>query len=163
MFSLLSVLLLSATAKGLVSRTQTYTCTENIIPVPIFAQTTDIKLSVPANQTELTGLATQLDSKTSNVSTEVYGAKISLDATYNIWSEICIPAGFSSGGIVELAVHGFVVTSLILFFFFNIFIPSHSVNFDHSYWNFGGPGSQYNYVEAAIESGHAIFIFDRLG
>lgn len=37
------------------------------------------------------------------------------------------------------------------------------INFDHSYWNFGGEGSPYNYVDAALKAGHATFIYDRLG
>lgn len=37
------------------------------------------------------------------------------------------------------------------------------VTVDHFYWEFGGAGSAFNYVEAAISAGHAIFIFDRLG
>ena len=37
------------------------------------------------------------------------------------------------------------------------------VNFDHTYWSFGGKGSKYNYVEAAVNAGYAVFSYDRLG
>lgn len=39
----------------------------------------------------------------------------------------------------------------------------YSLGFDHTYWNLGGTGSKYNYVEAALKAGHAILIYDRLG
>lgn len=35
--------------------------------------------------------------------------------------------------------------------------------FDHTYWTLGGPGSKYNYVDAALNAGHAILVYDRLG
>lgn len=39
----------------------------------------------------------------------------------------------------------------------------HGVGLGHRYWSWGGPGSRYNYLEAAISEGHAIFSYNRLG
>ena len=44
----------------------------------------------------------------------------------------------------------------ILFYFSRI-------GFDHTYWNFGGNGSGYNYVESAIAAGRSVLIYDALG
>ena len=37
------------------------------------------------------------------------------------------------------------------------------VGFDHTYWNFGGNGSENNYVESAIAAGRSVLIYDALG
>ena len=49
-----------------------------------------------------------------------------------------------------------IIVTSILFFFFR-------VGFDHTYWNFGGSGSEYNYVESAIAAGRSVLIYDALG
>ncbi|KDR72821.1 hypothetical protein GALMADRAFT_734987 [Galerina marginata CBS 339.88] len=117
-------------------------CEQVTIPVTISANPLNINLSTPKNQSELTGLVTRLTSLTSNVSSEVILGPTNLTATYKIWSLLCIPHT-TKPTTVEFAIHG--------------------ISFDHSYWNFGGEGSQYNYVDVALKAGHAIFIYDRLG
>jgi pimeloyl-ACP methyl ester carboxylesterase len=42
-------------------------------------------------------------------------------------------------------------------------VLTHGLGFDHTYWDFGGPGSEYNYVEAATAAGYATLSYDRLG
>jgi pimeloyl-ACP methyl ester carboxylesterase len=42
-------------------------------------------------------------------------------------------------------------------------ILTHGLGFDHSYWDFGGSGSQYNYIEAATAAGFATLSYDRMG
>ncbi|KII91729.1 hypothetical protein PLICRDRAFT_123246 [Plicaturopsis crispa FD-325 SS-3] len=121
----------------------TYNCTTMKVPVSVSLETTKLDLSAPANETELTALVTQIVSATSNVTSALVKGTELLNATYEIYSQLCIPAGFKQNGTLEFAIHG--------------------INFDHSYWTFGGKGSPYNYVEAAINAGHAIFIYDRLG
>ena len=37
------------------------------------------------------------------------------------------------------------------------------VGFDHTYWNFGGNGSEYNYIESAIAAGRSVLTYDTLG
>ncbi|KAF8955634.1 hypothetical protein BDZ97DRAFT_1856429 [Flammula alnicola] len=118
-------------------------CQQVTIPVSITTNTLVINVSTPANQSELTGLITKFTSLTSNVTKDDIQGQTSLNATYNIWTLLCLPSGSNTSSTVEFAIHG--------------------VNFDHTYWNFGGDGSPYNYVDAAIKAGHAIFIYDRLG
>lgn len=38
-----------------------------------------------------------------------------------------------------------------------------SLGFDHTYWDFGGPDSEYNYIESATEAGYATLSYDRIG
>jgi hypothetical protein len=37
-----------------------------------------------------------------------------------------------------------------------------SINFDHSYWEFGY-SKEYNFIEAANKAGYAVLTYDRLG
>lgn len=80
-----------------------------VVPVDVSAETIVLNLSPPSNQTELTGLITRVASETSNVTAAIVGGTYNLDATYNIWSQLCVPAGFESGGVVEFTIHGYVV------------------------------------------------------
>ncbi|KAF5313450.1 hypothetical protein D9611_008674 [Ephemerocybe angulata] len=118
-------------------------CFDAVIPVNITADNTNYKLTLPKNQEEVTDLFTRFTSLTSNVTTEIDGGTKTIKATYKIWTSLCIPNNQDAAKTVELAVHG--------------------AGFDHSWWNFGGDGSKYNYVEAALKAGHAILIYDRLG
>lgn len=93
-------------AYSCVALAASYTCTESVIPISITAQTTVLKISPPANQTELSGYTGLMSSLTSNFTTDVVDGKTTLNASYNIWSELCVPAGFKAGGTVELAIHG---------------------------------------------------------
>lgn len=42
-------------------------------------------------------------------------------------------------------------------------VLTHGLGFDHTYWDFGGPGSEYNYIDAATSAGYATLSYDRLG
>ncbi|PPR03475.1 hypothetical protein CVT26_007881 [Gymnopilus dilepis] len=116
-------------------------CQQAIVPVKVTAHPQVISLDAPKDQEELTGLVVSMISQQSNVSQSVHGPT-TLTTTYNIWTLLCLPSN-SKPNVLEFAVHG--------------------INFDHSYWNFGGEGSPYNYVDAAVRNGHAIFLYDRLG
>ncbi|KAF6749047.1 Alpha/Beta hydrolase protein [Ephemerocybe angulata] len=118
-------------------------CTETILPLSIIANNTEIKLSAPRSQMEVSDLVTRISSLTSNLTSEIVGGPRVNNATYRIWTQLCVPTKPDASKTVELAVHG--------------------AGFDHSYWNFGGDGSKYNYVEAVLKAGHSILIYDRLG
>ncbi|KAH9475537.1 hypothetical protein JR316_0012652 [Psilocybe cubensis] len=121
-------------------------CRQITIPVSVTALTQNIELTAPKNQSELTGFITKVTSLSSNVTADVLQGQRNLTANYKIWSLLCLPVTVSSERAittVEFAVHG--------------------INFDHSYWNFGGKGSKYNYVDVANRAGHAVFLYDRLG
>ncbi|KAF8970842.1 Alpha/Beta hydrolase protein [Flammula alnicola] len=135
------LLALSASASALLPRSSPH-CQQLTVPISITANTLIINVSPPQNQSELTGLVTKFTSLTSNVTRHDVQGQTTLNATYNIWTLLCLPSN-NNASTVEFAIHG--------------------INFDHTYWNFGGEDSPYNYVDAAIKSGHAIFIYDRLG
>ncbi|PPQ94914.1 hypothetical protein CVT25_004400 [Psilocybe cyanescens] len=139
------VIALSASCLALATRPSGPKCQQVTIPVIISATTQNIDLKAPKNQSELTGLITRFTSLSSNVTADVLKGETNLTASYKIWSLLCLPSNVSTKPVttVEFAIHG--------------------INFDHSYWNFGGDGSQYNYVDAATRAGHAIFLYDRLG
>ncbi|KAH6908968.1 Alpha/Beta hydrolase protein [Coprinopsis sp. MPI-PUGE-AT-0042] len=118
-------------------------CSTTILPISVNAINKELKITAPKTQFELTGFATRFNSETSNVTAEVVGGDVPNNKTYNIWTQLCLPATQDEKKTVEITVHGY--------------------GFDHQYWNFGGPGSKYNYVEAALKSGHGVLIFDRLG
>ncbi|KAF6752437.1 Alpha/beta hydrolase family-domain-containing protein [Ephemerocybe angulata] len=118
-------------------------CIDALLPVNVTAQNTQLKVSAPRNQQELTDIITRLTSETSNVTAEVTGPPATNKATYKIWTRLCVPTSQDTSKTVQLAIHG--------------------TNFDSSYWTFGGDGSKYNYVESSLKAGHAIFIYDRLG
>lgn len=136
-----------------------YTCTGAQLPVSISTDITKFNLAAPSNQTELTGLNTELASLTSNLTVSVNGGTTHLDASYDIYAELCVPEDFKEGGTVELAVHGYIYST----FYDPPLFTTSSINFDHTYWSFGGVGSKYNYVEAAMNAGHAVLSYDRLG
>ncbi|PPQ75774.1 hypothetical protein CVT26_000891 [Gymnopilus dilepis] len=117
-------------------------CQQATISVHITAHPRVVSLAPPKNQSELTGLVTNFTSMHSNLTTDIVHGTRTLTATYDIWTLLCLPST-PNPDIVEFAIHG--------------------ISLDHTYWNFGGEGSQYNYVDAATKAGHAIFIFDRLG
>ncbi|TEB33759.1 hypothetical protein FA13DRAFT_1707982 [Coprinellus micaceus] len=118
-------------------------CIESVIPVSITANNSILKIDPPANQQVLTDFVVRWTSETSNVTQEVVQGTFVNKATYNIYTLLCIPTKQDAQKTVELAIHG--------------------IGFDHTYWNLGGSGSKYNYVEAALKAGHAILIYDRLG
>jgi hypothetical protein len=89
------------------------TCIESFLAVNISASTINLNLSPPNNQTELTGLITRFASQTSNLTASINTGMTTVEATYDIYSELCVPPTFSPGGIVEFAVHGYVIISFV--------------------------------------------------
>ncbi|THU89998.1 hypothetical protein K435DRAFT_864701 [Dendrothele bispora CBS 962.96] len=139
---------LSALAVGLstfVSNTvaqTSFNCTEFFVPVSISAQTVELNLGSPHNQSELTSLVTRMTYLESTIVDEVTVGPSMVNATYNIWSQLCVPDGFEEDGVIEFTIHGGTE--------------------NHTYFNFGKE-SPYNYAEAALKAGHAIFTYDGLG
>ncbi|TFK22243.1 alpha/beta-hydrolase [Coprinopsis marcescibilis] len=143
MYRLNLFITLAVTASVSVATTSQPNCITTLLPVRVNATNKDLNIEAPKSQDELTGFATRFTSLNSNVTTDVIKGDITNNATYNIWTKLCIPQTQDAHKTVELAVHG--------------------IGFDHTYWTFGGPGSKYNYVDAALASGHAILVYDRLG
>ncbi|KAF6752438.1 hypothetical protein DFP72DRAFT_1171641 [Ephemerocybe angulata] len=140
--ALISILTVITSAQALYS-VPNGKCSDVLLPVSVTAQNAVLNITAPHNQQELTDFIAQFTSLTSNSTTQIIGAPVTNNATYKIWTELCLPTKQDTANTVEFAVHG--------------------INFDHTYWNFGGPGSKYNYVDSALKAGHAILIYDRLG
>ena len=84
-------------------------CTETLLPVHVSTVNSILNIDSPRNQQELTDFVTRWTSATSNVTAEVVKGDAPINATYNIWTQLCVPAAQESSGTAELAVHGSVV------------------------------------------------------
>jgi hypothetical protein len=78
-----------------------------LLPVTVSADVIDFNLAPPNNQMELTGLLTRFASQTSNLTDSIKIGMTKLKATYDIYTELYVPAEFPKGGIVEFAIHGY--------------------------------------------------------
>ncbi|KAG9086476.1 hypothetical protein FRC06_003067 [Ceratobasidium sp. 370] len=131
------------------SPTTSGTCSQARVPVTVNVATTDVRISKPATQGALTGFMANYWSTGSTVSQQAMPRnpdgsppRKTTQATYNVFTQLCIPDGWKDGGVVHVGTHG--------------------INFDHSYWEFGY-SKEYNYIEAATKAGYAVFTHDRLG
>ena len=71
-----------------------------------------------------------------------FGAAKNISVDVTVATHYCYPATGNSS-VVQLLTHG--------------------IGFDHSYWDFGGAESEYNYIKAATEAGYATLSYDRIG
>jgi hypothetical protein len=85
--------------------TPSYTCSEFFVPVNVTAQTVQLNVTAPVDQFELTGILTQLSWDDSTYVQDVTIGPTTLEASYNIWSQLCVPNDFPADGIVEFAIH----------------------------------------------------------
>ena len=155
-----------------------YSCKIFLATTPISTQNVYLAITPPANQSAMTAFITSYTSQTSknfmvsdhtnNGSSSSPQSMMMIDVNdrYQIYTELCTPSTFENGtDVVEFVVHGCVG------FRFGVVVISlsddkyHSfrVGFDHTYWNFGGNGSENNYVESAIAAGRSVLIYDALG
>lgn len=72
-----------------------------------------------------------------------FGTAVSISVDVTVAAQYCTPNGGKTNGVVQVLTHG--------------------IGFDHSYWDFGGPDSEYNYIKAATEAGYATLSYDRIG
>lgn len=79
-------------------------------------------------------------------SSSPWGPPVNTTLDVNIYTQYCRPNG----------VKGVQSPS-------NVQVLSHGLGFDHHYWDFGGPDSEYNYVKSATEAGYATLSYDRIG
>lgn len=105
MLATVSLLLAFSSASALALTTGSL-CKEAILPVHVTVQTVNLDLARPNNQIELTALITRLTSESSNVTSSITDGTTQLDAIYDIYTQLCVPSGFTAGGVVEFAIHG---------------------------------------------------------
>ncbi|KAF2757450.1 alpha/beta-hydrolase [Pseudovirgaria hyperparasitica] len=116
-------------------------CVRGIIPVEaVSPMNVHFNYDVPANQSVLTQTFVSMVTPGSPFMQQIMGGTNSVSGTYNIYSELCLPAGNAQPKAVQFLTHG--------------------IGFNHLYWDYA-PG--YSYVDAAIDKGFATFNYDRLG
>lgn len=89
-----------------------YECTQFNVPINVSANTNQLAVSTPSNQSQLTGLVQAVFSETSNVTAQDVGNFSLLTRSYTIWSQLCVPDGFVSGTL-EFAIHGYALAYFI--------------------------------------------------
>ncbi|THU91784.1 hypothetical protein K435DRAFT_863073 [Dendrothele bispora CBS 962.96] len=136
--SILSTLLFNAAAQTASS----LNCTEFFVPVNISTQTSKLNVTAPSSQAEMTGLITRMTWANSSITNDVNLGTTALNATYKIWSQLCVPDGFGANGTLEFTIHGGTE--------------------NHTYFSLG-KDSPFNYAQAAVQAGHAILTYDNLG
>ena len=147
--------------------TPNYSCKTYLATTPISAQNVYLAITPPANQSAITAFITSYTSQTSRsfMITDTNGSPQSIDVNdrYQIYTQLCTPSTFENGTDVEFVVHGCVNHCRGLKGTKYIYLIISRVGFDHTYWNFGGNGSENNYVESATEAGRSVLIYDALG
>jgi hypothetical protein len=90
-------------------------CKEQVLRVHVTADTMDIQIPAPRDQSQLTSLITEFTSQTSNITSLVKKGPV-LDTAYDIWTQLCVPAKFprDGKGILEFTIHGYEVAILNL-------------------------------------------------
>ncbi|KAF8888598.1 hypothetical protein BD779DRAFT_1672262 [Infundibulicybe gibba] len=146
----------AASVAAALSVSGTYNCTDMMFPVSISAEAARLNISKPADQVALTAFVTTFLAEPPRLSL--------------VWTQLRQLIKYGPSCVFRTTSVMMVCWSLLYMGIANVLLcrwleanGTDSIGFDHSYWIFGGEGSPYNYVEAAITAGHAIFIFDRLG
>lgn len=147
-----------------------YSCKIYLATTPISTQNVYLAITPPANQSAVTAFITSYTSQTSKnfMISDTNGSPQTIDVNdrYQIYTQLCTPSTFENGTDVEFVVHGCVNHCGGGLKEQNIYLTIKSlsrVGFDHTYWNFGGKGSENNYVESAIAAGRSVLIYDALG
>ncbi|KZT36201.1 alpha/beta-hydrolase [Sistotremastrum suecicum HHB10207 ss-3] len=121
----------------------TLDCRTLTIPVHVNVQVPLINIPVPANQSVVTNILQEFLTISANFVEDHITGTQTIDAHYRIFGQLCSPHGAGSGGTLELATHG--------------------IGLDHTYWALGGDKSPNNYAASAVNAGHSIFLYDRIG
>ena len=111
--------------------------------VPVMATTSNnlkFNFSLPTDQSRVTEAFVEFSISSSNFVQSITSGTQTISGTYDIGATLCIPTGDTLPSSVQFLTHG--------------------LGFDRTYWDFT---PDYSYVDAAIESGHAAFFYDRLG
>ena len=87
-------------------------CKQATIPVTVTAHPRVISLSTPKNQSEVIGFFTSLTSVNSTLAADVVHEPTTLNATYNIWTLLCLPPK-GKADILEFAIHGYAPSAPI--------------------------------------------------
>ncbi|OQN96934.1 hypothetical protein B0A48_16908 [Cryoendolithus antarcticus] len=133
-----SLLVLASTALA-------YQCTDFTVPVTVTAPTVIPPFPAFKTHYDAVGLLSALTARNAPNAPSPPPIIENLSATFDISLRYCEPdhrRHASAKGVQVL---------------------SHGLGFDKSYWDFGGQGSEYNYISSAIAAGFATLSYDRLG
>nr|OQO28670.1 hypothetical protein B0A51_04781 [Rachicladosporium sp. CCFEE 5018] len=133
-----SLLVLASTALA-------YQCTDFTVPITVTAPT--VVPPFPALEThyDAVGLLSALTARNASNAPSQPPVINNITATFDISLRYCEPdhkRHASAKGVQVL---------------------SHGLGFDKSYWDFGGQGSEYDYISSATAAGFATLSYDRLG
>ena len=145
-----------------------YSCKIYLATTPISTQNVYLEITPPTNQSAMTAFITSYTSQMPKnfmiFDTNGIPQSIDVNDKYQIYTQLCTPSTFENGtDVVEFVVHGCVDHDLKKQNIYLMIISLFRVGFDHTYWNFGGNGSENNYVESAIAAGRSVLIYDALG
>ena len=118
-----------------------YTCVDFMVPMSFTAESFPLTFPEFQNHYQSVAFLTALAGRDALPSPVGSPVNISLDL--NVAAQFCSPKGVKSPKVVQVLTHG--------------------LGFDHTYWNFGGPDSEYNYIKSAAEAGYATLSYDRVG
>ncbi|KAJ9602696.1 hypothetical protein H2200_012890 [Cladophialophora chaetospira] len=117
-------------------------CISGFVDITASANNFLLNTEIPANQSAVTQLVTELMQVNSTKSKSLNGGPNHVSGTYSIYSQLCFP---QAAGTIDATTLQFLI---------------HGSGLDRSYWN-AAPG--YSYVDYAAEQGYTTFLYDRLG
>ena len=71
----------------------------------------------------------------------LYGSPVNISVDVTVAAQFCFPPSHTSGTVQVL---------------------TNDIGFDHHYWDFGGPNSEYNYILAATSAGYSTLSYDHI-
>lgn len=119
-----------------------YKCTEFFVPVTVTAPSFPVLFPPFQNHYQSVAFLDELTARNAASQPSPLGNPKNVTESFQISAEYCTPDGKGNGDVQVL---------------------SHGLGFDKSYWNFGGPGSQYNYIQVATDSGYSTLSYSRIG
>lgn len=119
-------------------------CTTFTLPVPVKATAIDFGSPPITNKYETTQWAVSGSTWSTPSIFEIYQSlpTVSIDTTFDIHAQLCVPAGGAKKDILHLATHGLI--------------------FDSRYWDIPVDPEQYSYVFNALQAGYSILTYDRI-
>lgn len=137
---LLSICIIALLCHGFAAAS--YSCVDFNVPMSFEAESLTINFPRFQNHYQSVQFLNDLTARNALSGPSPFGAPVNISVDVTVAAKYCCPKGHS-GKIVQVLTHG--------------------IGFDHSYWDFGGPSSQYNYIKAATEAGYATLSYDRIG
>ena len=118
-----------------------YTCVNFDVPLSFTAESYPVKFPEFQDHYQSVAFVTALTGRDSLGSP--VGAPVNITLDVSVAAQYCSPNRAKKPKAVQVLTHG--------------------LGFDHSYWDFGGPDSEYNYIKAATEAGYSTLSYDRIG